>query len=415
MNFRRFFDLDARADGPGADTPDLGRRRSLLAPLALWLAPGAIAAAADATFFSTTGHSAAPATGALAEAPASALPPVFPIRSGDLHGLIDRQGRVLLPAEFTEVLPGDPLILVRKGYKTAFFDYRGGMVIAPQNAITKPFSMGVAPAVLGEAPGRTKYGYVDAGQQIVIPAAYDDAEPFVDGLAVVGIADAWGTMKYGALNRDGKLVLPAIHEKLLAPSGGVVRAASRDRPHRIFDLAGRDITPADVDFIGIAAEGMVRIWSGRKQGFMSVAGQVVVPPRFDMADEYSEGMSRVYIDGRYGFIDTSGRLVIEPRFVGAEKFSDGLALVTDGETSAFIDKSGAIVLRPEADRTYPFTQGLAVVKVGAKYGYIDKSGGMVITPRFSFARPFRDGLAYVTEGRSGGYIGPDGMFVWLLG
>jgi hypothetical protein len=36
---------------------------------------------------------------------------LFPIRQGDLHGLIDGRGRVVLAPEFTDLLQGDPLIL----------------------------------------------------------------------------------------------------------------------------------------------------------------------------------------------------------------------------------------------------------------------------------------------------------------
>ena len=193
----------------------------------------------------------AAASAATVTAIAAPAVPLFPIRSGDLHGLIDITGRTVLPAEFTELVLGDPLILARKGSRTGYFDSTGRMVVTPQDAWPQPFNGGMTPAHGKDAQGRARWGYVDpAGAWLVAPA-FDDAGPFVDGLAVVGIADAWGAVKYGAIDRSGKLVLAAQHDKLLVPAGGLVRSESKERRHRVFNAQGRDITPSDIDFVGI--------------------------------------------------------------------------------------------------------------------------------------------------------------------
>ena len=194
---------------------------------------------------------------------AQPLPALFPIRSGDLHGLINAEGRVLLAPEYTELRIGQPLIMVRKGSRTAYVDADGKMVIEPQDELGQPFADGLVPMRGKDAAGKPRWGYADAKRHLAIAPAFDDAQPFVDGLAVVGLADAWGVMKYGAIDRSGKLVVPALHDKLLTPGGGLVRAESKERTHRVFDPRGRDLTPAGVDFVGLASDGMVRVWSGR--------------------------------------------------------------------------------------------------------------------------------------------------------
>ena len=341
-------------------------------------------------------------------------PPLYPIRLRDQHGLIDRQGKVLLPAEFAEVTLGDPLILVRKENKTAFFDYQGKMRIEPQGAIGGPFRNGLAPSSLDDGQGKKRMGYVNGEKRTVIAPTFDAADPFSDALAVVGVADAWGKLRYGAIDTTGKLVLAAEHEKLLKPSGGTVRTEQREQKPRIFDSAGKDITPPQIDFIGIAAEGMVRVWTARAQGFMTVQGVLAIAPRFENANEFSEGLSRVRQEGKYGFIDKSGKFAVEPRWAAAESFSDGLALVREsaGGPQLFIDKSGNVALRAQGERVLSFTEGLAVVRNGNKYGYIDKKGGMALEARFDFAAPFHQGLAYVNLGREAAYITPQGAEVW---
>ena len=350
--------------------------------------------------------------GSMAPLAAQPLPPLFFIRQGDLHGLIDPEGRTVLPAEFDRIELGAPWVMARKGARVAFFDGQGRMVIEPQEALTRPFTDGLQPLRGQDAQGRNRWGYADARRQMVLAPAWDDAGPFADGLAVVGLADAWGTLRYGAIDRDGKLVVPAEHGKLLTPVGGLLRAESRERTHRVFDTRGRDITPAGVDFVGVPSEGLVRIWAARLQGFMTVSGEVVVPPRWEQASEFKDGMARFWADGKFGFIDRSGRVAVPPRLDAAEDFSDGLALVRDGGQQVFIDRSGRHVLPVTAERAWGFSQGLAAVRIGGRHGYIDKSGRVVIEPRFTFARPFAGGLAYVGLGRDSAYIRPDGRIVW---
>lgn len=67
-------------------------------------------------------------------APSPALaaePALFPIRQGERQGLIDAGGKVLLAPEYDEVRVGDPLVLVRRGARTAYADAAGRLVVPP--------------------------------------------------------------------------------------------------------------------------------------------------------------------------------------------------------------------------------------------------------------------------------------------
>jgi hypothetical protein len=357
-------------------------------------------------------------------ADAADTPSVFPIREGDLHGLIDRDGKVLLPAEFSQPLAlSDGLIMATKGAKTAFFDAKGTMAIKPQDQTRGPFAEGLAPAIVPDANGKATLGYVDKNLQPVIRGDFRDVGPFSDGMAEVAVPDEWGIVKRGYIDRSGKLVVPAKYEKTFAFSGGLGRVAINREQMRLLDKSGRDVTPDGIDFIGIHSEGMILVWSGRKEGFMSTAGKLVIPPRFEQASEFSDGLARIWqstqAGGRFGYIDKTGNVVIAPRFTTAEAFSDGLALVKDepgdNTRTVFVDKTGKVVLRHEFDRVYPFTNGRAVFRSGNRYGYIDKTGKIVIPATWSFARPFNGPLAAVVDGRQSAYIDVNGRVVWRSG
>ena len=324
---------------------------------------------------------------------AAEAPTVFPIRHNDLYGLIDREGKVIVPIDFPQPLRlQDGLIMASKGTRTAFFDATGKMVIRPQDQTRGPFSEGLAPAYIPDGAGKSAIGYVDHALQPVIRGDFRDAEPFSDGMAEVSVADEWGVVKRGYIDRTGKLAIPARYDKTFPFSGGLGRVAVKDAM-RLLDKTGRDVTPEGIDFIGIQAEGMIRVWSGRKEGFMNTAGKLAIAPRFDQASEFSEGYARIWQSapggGRFGYIDKTGAVVIEPRFTTAEPFSDGLALVKEDDKQVFIDTGGKVVLRPEFDRVYPFTSARAVFKTGNRYGYIDKTGKTVIPAQYQLCAAVR--------------------------
>ena len=52
---------------------------------------------------------------------------------------------------YAELVQGDPLVLARKGHRTAYFDAQGRVVVAPQEVWTLPFSEGLVPAAVKDA------------------------------------------------------------------------------------------------------------------------------------------------------------------------------------------------------------------------------------------------------------------------
>ena len=352
---------------------------------------------------------------AQALAPQAAEPALFPIRQGDRFGLINAQGQVVLPIEYDEVAAGDPLWLVRKGSRIGYVDGTGRLAVPPQEAWTQPFREGLVPAPHPPQDGRGgawRWGYARPDGSLAIAARFDEAGPFVGGLAVVSVADAWGERKYGAIDRHGELVLPAAHERLVPLGAGLLRSETRQRGHRVFDARGRDITPPGVDFVGMPSEGFVRVWAGRKQGFMRLDGTLCIAPSYEQAADMHGGLARAWVDGRWGYVDATGAWRVPPRYEGAEDFADGLALVRLEGKPLYIDTRGRAVFEAPGERAASFSEGRAAVLKDKLWGYVDTRGQWVIAPQFRVARPFQRGLASVSFGRESAYVRADGQVVW---
>lgn len=192
-------------------------------------------------------------TGAAAVQAADA-PALFPIRQGELHGLIDADGRTVLPPEFTEVQRGEALIRARKGTRSAYFDPQGRLVIEPQDRWHGSFSQGVQPATGKDAQGRLRWGYV---------------EPYSDGLALVRQDD-----RTLVIDREGQVVLQPQADRVWPFSDGLA---------------------------------LVRV--GRLQGYIDTQGRTVIEPQYSHARPFHHGLAFVMQGRSSAYIRTDGSTV----------------------------------------------------------------------------------------------------------
>jgi len=275
-----------------------------------------------------------------------------------------------------------------------------------------------------------KWGYVDAGGDVVIPLQYDAAQYFSEGLAAVKAAGKWGF-----LDEKGAAVIPPTYDQAREFSDGLAWVAGGDWAGFI-DKTGRQtlrirwgdasnfregyavLSPAGVS----PQEGKPRLIdkSGNtlqilRPGVESIAegkpvpGQRVLEP--DAIESFHEGLARVQSDRLYGFADLKGRMVIPPQYEEAWFFREGCAPVVQGGKRFFIGRDG----RPLTEKTYEdvqgFQEGLAAVKVGGKWGFINKRGEAVIAPQYEAASSFFCDRAAVKVGDKWGDIDPQGKMV----
>jgi len=165
------------------------------------------------------------------------------------------------------------------------------------------------------------------------------------------------------------------------------------------------------------SEGLLRVKSGDKWGFIDESGQWVIQPRFKEANDFSEGYAAVKIGTKYGYIDQSGTLVIAARYLYASSFSEGVAqVVFVRKQSGYIEKTGQIAFvsndKFKCLKDEISSNGLIkVIGPNQKYGYADKYGTLVVNPQFDRAYAFIDGLAAVGVGKKVGFINDRGQFI----
>jgi hypothetical protein len=271
---------------------------------------------------------------------------------------------------------------VRDG-KAGFIDRSGKVVIEPKFRVYGNYDDAFREGLLEVdfMPSR----YVDREGKDVVPAPYR-GEKFAEGLAAV-LDDE--TRRWGYVNREGKYVISPRFESCKGC------------------------------FAALFSEGLARVRTGDRLGFIDRSGEFAVRPTLLHAEDFSDGMARVIVEGpctfyspgpcpseaniiggaaaeappcRFTFVNWRGS-VLAQRFDGARDFSEGLAPVRQGRKWGYIDKTGRLVIEPRFDEAASFFEGRALVKQGDVYGFIDERGEYAVEPSFKYAEDFSDGLA----------------------
>jgi hypothetical protein len=108
------------------------------------------------------------------------------------------------------------------------------------------------------------------------------------------------------------------------------------------DRIGKEVPSAYDDIEVFSIEGVARVRSGKKIGYIDKTGNEVVPAKYDYVWPFlSDGLAKVKLDGKYGYVDKTGKEVIPVKYDDIGEFS---------------------------------VEGLAEVKLDGKYGYIDITG-----------------------------------------
>jgi hypothetical protein len=377
------------------------------------------------------------------------------VASGEWHGLVDFQGRIVVPA--TQSSPMTPFLAFQ--YGLAPFETDSGMgyitrdgvvAIEPEYATAMLFSGGLAAVANMEK----KFGYINTSGEVVIPFEYDDTYQYRFGLAGVEINHKWGVIDstnrmvidpqykgashfgpdvarfrvrgsgWGLVDTTGNVLLEPGCERIEKPVDGLARY-SQNHIWGLLNIAGEVVATPQFKTLKLAPSGVS--WGQTTDGLwgaMARDGSWIIEPQYESAFLMLGAPVIVKKNGKTGLVRLDGTKILEPMFADIYRFNEGLAAYTaDGEQWGLIDTLGQVVVEPRYDRVGPFSEGLAwfneggtVLKSGAieggRWGYLDHSGSIAITPeKYDRVGPFSSGMAPVKQHNLWGIIDTTGKIV----
>lgn len=141
---------------------------------------------------------------------------LYLIRQGDLFGWCDAKGKIVINPQFEEAqLFGDAsLTAVRSGKEYGYIDRKGKFVINPQFSTAGYFSEGLAPVAKS---GEEKLGYIDEKGKFVIEPQFERASSFGGGLAIVSKDD-----RIGFIDKEGLYTINTQFSDVVLPKGLVL-------------------------------------------------------------------------------------------------------------------------------------------------------------------------------------------------
>jgi hypothetical protein len=281
------------------------------------------------------------------------------------HGFINRQGKVVIPAEYVgtdKFVKGKTWVIYRVGkqYGLSYIDSLGKTIYkVPIQYFKDDFKIADA-----------EVSYVcshDAREDIIWRHNKEvfilnwNFSPYIEKEIQSSkyIYHFYYKGKFGIIDKDMVLKIPVSLE---------------------------DIDP-DYHYSG---QGMERVQYGDKYGYIDVFnGELITPFEYEDTRKPTNGLFWVKKNGKWGCIDKTGKTRIAFLYDEATGFTkeDRSAVAINGKFG-HIDKKGRIRTPLKYDFASYYNNGISMVRIDDKYGYIDTTGHFIIKTIYDEALPF---------------------------
>ena len=321
-------------------------------------------------------------------------------------GRINGEGEQLTPFEWDDIHPfcgwDDRHQTMIKGDLQGLVDLHGTVVLQAEWLNLGYLGEGKVAAIKNEEG----WWIADAEGNILIDKALDyySIHPFgEDGLAMVNSKEdsqdeTSERVKYGWINARGKVVIPVEWEDGGTFSEGVA-PAKRDGKWGYIDERGTEVLPFKWESADSFERGYARVEGPEGWGMIDRQGILVIDPTWDHLYQMNEpgyarcadfdwkGRSPVWARG---IVDMSGKIVIEPYWHSIGGFDDKGHVIVQGDGQCGVmDKEGKVVFMREGGIKDGFdANDLAVFTAPLKTdtqklfssgrGWIDRTGKLVI-------------------------------------
>lgn len=280
------------------------------------------------------------------------------------------------------------LVVVRKGDLFGVVDFEGRTVIPMQYDW-------VAPALNGERFllfSDTLMGIADRSGRMVVPMEYD-AELYAEDEAVTfryGLIVMSKGGKQGVLDSTGRTVVPMVYdEQLWLVDSNLMILRGYDLQiwhayHTLMRLDGDTVIPTQC-FINWWDENLFRVQNDKELwGLCDHSGRMVVACQYDYIDYPHNGLATVKKGGRTGVIDSRGHEVIpvaENRFGGKTPYPQtrNLFVLEKDDRVGAVDSLGNTLIPFEYDFNYEGLASHLVLVRGDTFFLFDNTGRLVCT------------------------------------
>ena len=204
-------------------------------------------------------------------------------------GFINTDGDYVIPCIWDNALftgsniYDEDVIAVEKDGLWGFIDYSGEIVIPCRWNHVMDFSEGLARVV----DENRKYGFINHQGELVIPCRFDlPGHSFREGRACFCVKDN-GKSRYGYMDALGNVVIPAVYRQDSDFSGGMA-VQKTDNGYAVIGIMGNVILETPYG-ISRSSGDIIVFRDDTKTGCMDISGHIIIPAEYSVinpGDEY---------------------------------------------------------------------------------------------------------------------------------
>lgn len=285
---------------------------------------------------------------------------VYKDRENNKYGVIDKDKKVVIPAQYDLLLQNENL------YYSGFLSKEDGQNLSYYLDTTKKvlnafpsdirFVKVLNPQTTVFENNKGKKGVLSKNKVEIVPYRYDDISLY--GKTIVAKGTSSNDLFYELFNISGKKInLPQIKSVSVLERNPNVIIRTVDGKEGVINKEGvatirplyyglkfikDDLLKYNIDPTYDEYSAKDYLW-----GVVRVDGEEISKPKYYSIGFFAEDMAPVYIKSgeklRGGYINVKGEIAIEPKFLFVNQFYKGYALVRLEENYSLINKQGKVV------------------------------------------------------------------------
>lgn len=312
--------------------------------------------------------------------------PDITTQQGDLMGLIDTLGNIILPVEYDGLWP------------------LKGDVLAVKDSL---------------------YGVITKEGKDIVPMIYESAEhlrndrvAFYQQKKIRLVYDPEEKRSYSPKEYDyARLESYEFHNDPENRTTAGYYSVRKDGKFGFIDASYREVLPPVYDYCEpVFHNGLTRVCRDKKWGFIDTTCREVIPCVYEDATDFYMGLARVVLDGEVQCINTNAELSgpcnrsWEEWKAEDKKLPDGRLVVTRSQLRGLVNGSGRIVLPIIYDhiqmiesgiKQFDYLEGYYLVQRFKLYGVIKKNGTEVMPIAYDHIRNFHHSTGVAEVERDG--------------
>lgn len=282
------------------------------------------------------------------------------------YGLIDRQGKNLLPFDFADITTSKYGIIASKNGRYGVWNFSGENIIP--NDYDLIYENGPTfVAILDESCGlfssdgkelisceMADIGSYHSSWLRIVDQDYKVNYINPNGTYLLSTAVDYGTdfsINYAAYASDGVIYIVDVNGCVRAtdfsdvdlfPFMDMFIMTCTDGTNVLFDAKSNAIFTLPGNMYGSFSENRIAFSENGLWGFCDYSGKIIIPAQYDWVYPYSNGISCVQQNNKWFYINQFGDSICSQRFDEAHSFSEGLAACVDNDTklTGFINTNG---------------------------------------------------------------------------